>query len=53
MIMGTMTSGASSEISQASSLVRYDDHNIRELAYDLGVDPRALKGKLATIFAAS
>lgn len=46
-----MTSGASSELSHPS--IRYDDHCIRDLAYDLGVDPRSLKGKLASIFAAS
>jgi hypothetical protein len=46
-----MTSGAASELSALS--IRFDDLYIRDLAYDLGVDARALKGKLATIFAAS
>jgi len=46
-----MSSGTSSELSALA--IRYDDHYIKDLAYDLGVDPRSLKGKLATIFAAS
>ncbi len=31
-------------------MIRYDDHSLRELAFDLGVDIRALKSKLASIF---
>ena len=30
--------------------MRYEDYCIRELAFDLGVDPRALKAKIQTIF---
>jgi hypothetical protein len=29
-----------------SSNVRYDDYLVRELAFDLGVDPNTLKSKL-------
>ena len=32
--------------------MRYDDHSLRELAFDLGVDTRALKSKLASLFLA-
>ena len=34
------------------SALRFDDHYIKDLACDLGVDPKTLKGKLANIFAA-
>ena len=30
--------------------VRYEDYCIRELAFDLGVDPRALKSKIQQVF---
>jgi pantothenate kinase-related protein Tda10 len=30
--------------------MKFDDYCIRELAFDLGVDPRALKQKLQSIF---
>ena len=30
--------------------MRFDEHCVRELAFDLGVDTRALKQKLASIF---
>lgn len=30
--------------------MRFDEHCVRELAFDLGVDTRALKQKLAAIF---
>jgi len=33
-------------------MMRYDDHSLRELAFDLGVDTRALKSKLASLFLA-
>ena len=31
-------------------MMRYDEHSLRELAFDLGVDTRALKSKLASLF---
>jgi len=31
------------------SLLKYEDAFIRELAFDIGVDPRALKGKLSQL----
>jgi hypothetical protein len=31
------------------SLARYDDYCIRELAFDIGVDPNALKNKMKSI----
>lgn len=30
--------------------MRYDENSMRELAYDLGVDIRALKSKIASVF---
>jgi hypothetical protein len=57
-VAGTLNSGAASDLlsnggSSSTNNSRYEDHCIRELAFDLGVDPRALKGKLSTIFAGS
>ncbi len=34
----------------STNSVRYDEYCIRELAFDLGVDPRTLKAKISTIF---
>jgi hypothetical protein len=33
--------------------VRYEDYCIRELAFDLGVDPRALKSKIQSVFSSA
>jgi hypothetical protein len=54
-MQGTQTtSGGSDLASVVSSLsgggARFDDHCVRDLAFDLGVDARTLKGKLAAIF---
>jgi hypothetical protein len=38
--------GTLSTEQNSTSSVRYEDFCIRELAYDLGVDPRALKAKI-------
>ena len=48
MATGTVSSGVASELSGIN--LRYDDHCIRELAFDLGVDARGLKQKLASLF---
>ncbi|CDW74770.1 protein kinase domain containing protein [Stylonychia lemnae] len=48
-IIGGIVGTLSTEQNSTSS-VRYEDFCIRELAYDLGVDPRALKAKIQTIF---
>ena len=47
-IMGGI--GTLSTDQNSNNSVRYEDYCIRELAFDLGVDPRALKGKIQTIF---
>jgi len=44
-IIGGIVGTLSTEQNSTSS-VRYEDFCIRELAYDLGVDPRALKAKI-------
>lgn len=41
---GTLSSGNLEYNSTGAT--RFDDYCIRELAFDLGVDPRALKNKL-------
>jgi len=43
---GTMSSGNL----EFNPIAKYDDYCIRELAFDLGVDPRTLKNKLQSIF---
>ena len=35
------------------SLARYDDYCIKELAFDIGVDPNALKNKMKSILSGS
>ena len=35
---------------QNGSALRYDDYCVRELAFDIGVDPNALKNKLKMIW---
>ena len=53
------TSTMSSNLTQQDShhhylaqMMRYDENSMRELAFDLGVDTRALKSKLASLFMA-
>jgi hypothetical protein len=49
----TLSSHATQQDSQhhyLSQMMRYDEHSLRELAFDLGVDTRALKAKLAQLF---
>ena len=36
--------------SESHISMRFEEHCIRELAFDLGVDARALKQKLASLF---
>lgn len=50
-IGGTLsTGGINSDQTSLGNSLKYDDGCIRELAYDLGVDPRSLKAKLQTLF---
>ena len=50
---GTLTTSGGSELASVSSAnsIRFDDNCVRDLAFDLGVDARSLKGKLSSIFA--
>ena len=50
-IVGTISSNGCFD-SNAGTM-RYDDHCIRELAFDLGVDPRALKAKLSSLYSSA
>jgi hypothetical protein len=50
-LIGTLTSGANADY-ESGLAMKFDDNCIRELAFDLGVDPRALKSQLSKIFTA-
>lgn len=42
--------GTLSTDQNSTSGIKFEDYCIRELAYDLGVDPRALKQKILNLF---
>lgn len=46
----SMLGGAAGTLSTDAASVMYEEHCVKELAYDLGVDPRALKSKLQSLF---
>jgi hypothetical protein len=50
-IGGTLSSGNIDY--NSTSVTRFDDCCIKELAFDLGVDPRVLKSKLQSIIGSS
>jgi hypothetical protein len=45
-IIGGIGGTLSTDQNSNSGAMRYEDYCIRELAFDLGVDPRALKAKI-------
>ncbi len=47
--LGGIGSTLSTNNYENSSNLRYDDYLIRELAFDLGVDPNSLKSKLQSV----
>ena len=49
-IIGGIVGTVSTEQNSVNG-VKYEDYCIRELAFDLGVDPRALKSKIQQAFA--
>ena len=49
-IGGTMSSHNVEGMQNGQHMSRYDEYCIRELAFDLGVDPNALKAKLKGVW---
>ncbi len=47
--MGTLSSEMTSN-NGGTGAMRYEDNCIRELAFDLGVDARSLRGKLQSLY---
>jgi hypothetical protein len=45
--------GTLSTEQNSTNNIKYEDYCIKELAFDLGVDPRALKAKISTLFSST